>query len=113
VRELQNVIEHAVVLLDPGQLIGPEDLPEVDDSPLGNGHSPVRNIGLADQLDGEYHTVRDRVIADFELQYLCNLIERAGANMSRAAKMAGVDRTTLYRLMEKHGVQRDTVIKTG
>ena len=28
-------------------------------------------------------------------------------------KLAGVDRTTLYRLMDKHGLQRDTVFKVG
>jgi transcriptional regulator with PAS, ATPase and Fis domain len=109
VRELQNVIEHAVVLLDPGQSIQPVDLPQLDGAPAHG----VTAIRLAEHLEGEYHTVRERIIADFELQYLSTLIERAGANMSRAAKMAGVDRTTLYRLMEKHGLQRDTTIKVG
>jgi DNA-binding NtrC family response regulator len=109
VRELQNVIEHAVVLLEPGQPILPADLPQLEGAHT-NGVTPLR---LADHLDGEYHSVRERIIADFELQYLSSLIERAGANMSRAAKMAGVDRTTLYRLMEKHGLQRDTTIKVG
>jgi len=46
------------------------------------------------------------VIAQFERQYLTWLVNRAGGNMSKAARIAGVDRTTLYRLMERHGLQR-------
>ena len=66
-----------------------------------------------DLAEAEYHVAREKVLTEFELHYLSSLIERAGTNMSKAAKMAGIDRTTLYRLMEKHGLQRDTVIKSA
>src|SRR5690606_24117131 len=42
VRELQNVIEHAVVLLEPGAEIRPEDLPV-----MGNGRAPTPEISVA------------------------------------------------------------------
>ncbi len=115
VRELQNVMEHAVVLLEPGQVIESADLPFLEDGYAGSSAAPMGGgwATLIDQLDGEYHPVRERIVAEFEIQYLSNLIDRAGANMSRAAKIAGVDRTTLYRLMDKHGLQRDTVIKAS
>jgi DNA-binding NtrC family response regulator len=112
VRELQNVIEHSVVLLDPGREILPEDLPDGD--AMSPGGAPLLHPaewrpegGFRD--DG-YHAERERVLAGFELCYLSWLVDRAGANMSRAAKLAGVDRTTLYRLMEKHRLHRESVI---
>ena len=46
-------------------------------------------------------------MAHFEQEYLSRLTSRAGGNMSKAARLAGIDRTTLYRLMEKHGMRRD------
>lgn len=111
VRELQNVIEHAVVLLDPGCEIQPEDLPFIDGMVPPPPAWSAQTIGDDGFGDEQYHSARDRVLADFERGYLRWLVGRAGANMSRAAKIAGVDRTTLYRLMEKHGLQRDTIIK--
>ncbi|HSK18955.1 MAG TPA: sigma-54 dependent transcriptional regulator [Longimicrobiales bacterium] len=110
VRELQNVIEHSVVLLEPGAQVGVEDLPDMS----GGGPAPAaRSAGIIDMDDmGEesYHGVREKVLMHFELGYLTWLVGRAGGNMSKAARIAGVDRTTLYRLMEKHGLQRDTII---
>ena len=109
VRELQNAIEHAVVLLDPGAEIQPEDIPLVEGTSL-----PTGAVFDTDDPNGEkYHVARERILADFERRYLNWLVDRAGTNMSKAAKLAGVDRTTLYRLMEKHGLQRDTIIKAG
>ena len=35
------------------------------------------------------------------------MVIRAGGNLSKAARMAKVDRTTFYRLMSRHGLQRN------
>ncbi len=56
-----------------------------------------------------FHSARDRLLAEFERRYLSRIVKQAGRNMSRAARMAGVDRTTLYRLMERHGLHRQSV----
>jgi transcriptional regulator of acetoin/glycerol metabolism len=69
-------------------------------------------LSIDDMGDESYHGVREKVLMQFELGYLTWLVGRAGGNMSKAARIAGVDRTTLYRLMEKHGLQRDTIITT-
>jgi DNA-binding NtrC family response regulator len=54
-----------------------------------------------------YHIAKDKLVAHFEKEYLTRLVARAGGNMSKAARLASIDRTTLYRLMEKHGFRRD------
>lgn len=102
VRELQNVIEHAAVLVEPDQLIRPSDIPLYDDV----SEAPrISAVSLASP-DEAYHAAKDRIIAQFEQEYLARLLERAAGNMSKAARMAKVDRTTLYRLMEKHSLDR-------
>jgi DNA-binding NtrC family response regulator len=54
-----------------------------------------------------YHVAKDQVLATFEKEYVTRLVSRASGNMSRAARLASVDRTTLYRLLERHGFRRD------
>jgi transcriptional regulator with PAS, ATPase and Fis domain len=104
VRELQNVIEHVAVLAEPDQVIQPNDIPIYDDN---NTEYPTEGAVTAPMLDEAYHPAKDRVVAQFEKEYLTRLIGRAGGNMSKAARLANIDRTTLYRLMDKHNFQRD------
>ncbi len=104
VRELQNVIEHAVVLLEPGADVQPEHIPFISD------HGADPELGtLAEDIDPNesYYEARDRLLAKFDRRYLTRVVLRAGGNLSKAARMAKVDRTTFYRLMERHGLQRN------
>jgi DNA-binding NtrC family response regulator len=103
VRELQNVMEHAVVLAEPGTVLGPEDIPSIEgDEPAAGAGRGALQFHPAEQ----YHSARERLISEFEKDYLTWLVRQARGNMSKAARIAGVDRTTLYRLMEKHELSR-------
>jgi DNA-binding NtrC family response regulator len=110
VRELQNVIEHMVVLLEPGAEIRPEDIPATGDAPANEVEGWQAPAVTTEE---PYYTARDRLVAEFELQYLTQLLAQSGGNMSRAARVAGVDRTTLYRLMERHGLDRAVLAQNG
>lgn len=107
VRELRNITESMAVLLSPGQKIGPDDLPFLDE---GGDAPAVASAHTSHHLTKGYHEARELVLAEFERAYLEHAVKQAGGNISNAARHAGVDRTTLYRLMEKHGTHRNTLL---
>jgi DNA-binding NtrC family response regulator len=104
VRELQNVMEQAVVFLEPAGEVTAEDLP------FPTMPAPAADTGMEPELkvaDSGYYDARDSLLAKFDRQFLTRVIVRAGGNLSKAARQAGIDRTTFYRLMERHGLQRE------
>lgn len=111
VRELQNVIEHAAVLVEPGEAIEPEAIPFMHEEGSGLNGTGGSNL-IHELVNREYHDAREALLAEFERTYLSHLVNRADGNMSEAARIAGVDRTTLYRLIEKHDLRRSTILKS-
>ena len=98
VRELQNVIEHLAVLAEPGAAIYPTDIPFYESA----GKEVAENAIPSSLFDQGYHAAREKLVSNFEKAYLSRVVDRAGGNMSKAARMASVDRTTLYRLIERY-----------
>ncbi len=89
IRELEHTIERAV-LLGKGVLVGVEDLPG---QLLACGESA---IVLAQAL-GKQFTLRD-----LEREYIGKVLETTHGNKTEAARILGVDRTTLYRKLEEY-----------
>jgi DNA-binding NtrC family response regulator len=106
VRELQNVIEQLAVLTEPGHAVMPDDVPVYEDA---SAEAPGNGLPMSVMTE-PFHLAKDKLITHFEKEYLSQLVARAGSNMSKAARLANIDRTTLYRLMEKHGFRRDELV---
>jgi len=85
VRELENVIER-VVVLNRGEPITPYHLPkEVQEGP-----SPKRNYSLKEQ----------------ERQLILEALEDSNWELKKAAKLLGINRSTLYYKLEKYQLER-------
>jgi DNA-binding NtrC family response regulator len=108
VDELRNVIEHVAVFAEPGGCVRPEDIP-LSGAPIS---ALVNGSFSAAVIEDDYHQAKDSVVALFEKVYLTRVVDRAHGNIAKAARLAGIDRATLYRLMDKHGVRRDEFAQT-
>ena len=99
VRELRNVIERACALAE-SDLIGLNDLPD----PLRYA-SAGRDSGTAieDATPAfSLKSAKDRWLSNFEPTYIENLLKEHRGNVSQAARAAGIDRKTFYRLINKY-----------
>jgi DNA-binding NtrC family response regulator len=92
IRELANVLERAQILAE-GDTITVDDLPEnliQMSKPLPVPGVPPAPPVSPDDLDA------------VERRHVADVLRRHGGNKVQAAKMLGVSRRTLYRLIEKH-----------
>jgi len=92
VRELESAIEYAV-LHARGHAIAPEDLPEKLQS------AQVRTAARA-PLSALFEDLP--ALDELERRYLLYILEIAGGNRTRAAEILGIDRRTLYRMIERY-----------
>ncbi len=98
VRELENTI-HRVILMTEDDVIGADDLNLVNQGGTWSAGVPRDAMSL-----GPFRMAKEQAIAQFERDYLCDLLACAQGNVSLAARMAGKERRTLGRLLKKHGL---------
>lgn len=99
VRELQNAVRRAIAMTR-SKTAGVEDLP--DEIVTAAGRVVGECVGDS-TVDG-FFAQRARHVAQFERQYLTDLLARHAGDVSAAARDARVPRGTLYRLMKGHGI---------
>ena len=93
VRELENVLERAVLLTDH-EYIQPEDLP-FDSS-----------VALKSDLLTDDSSLNN-VVAAFEKQYIQHMLKKFEGNRTDTARALSIDPSTLYRKMEKLGIEEE------
>jgi DNA-binding NtrC family response regulator len=97
VRELKNSLEHAVVMAR-GDTVQPDDLPK-----LMRGTTSVA-VEVPTRAPLTLAELREQWVGPQEKRYLAELLDAHAGKVDAAAKVAGINRVTMYRLMAKHGL---------
>ena len=103
VRELENMIERAVVLAE-GDIIRNEDL-ELWDSRETASHGLIDHIPLnSEELKEMKRHIRDHAMESLECAFVRNALERNNWNVTRAAEETGILRPNFQSMMKKLGI---------
>lgn len=101
IRELENAVVRAAALCD--QIVRPEDLPErVQRSVRAGQSSPVP---ASQTNSGNSYDDATMSLADVEQRHIMRVLARTSGNKQAAARILGIDRTTLQRKLERYELE--------
>lgn len=90
VRQLENMIYKACMLTEPGQ---PIDVKNIDPEIKGASEFPL-----------SYSEAKKQYMEKFMKKYLSVLLSMTNGNISKAARMANIERQSLQKLLKKYNV---------
>ncbi len=96
IRELQNIIERAIVL-SADETIHLEQLPNAVAGLISG--SP-----MAPNLENNLKARCQQQLGKVEAELLARLLKETGGNVTKSAKLAAIPRRTFYRIMERNGI---------
>lgn len=108
VRELENVIERAVVLATTN-MIQARDLPP---KVLGEAFYLTGEEHGADFSRLNYQEAKDRAFMSFNKAYVSSLLRQTKGNISFAAAKAGMDRSNFKKIIKKCNIDLDEFKRT-
>jgi DNA-binding NtrC family response regulator len=97
VRELENVVERAIIMARGRTLIPPDVGPEKTES--GTFQPP------ADHLP--YKAAKEAVLIRFNQDYLARVLGNCRGNVTHAARKCGLERQSFQQLIRKYGIRAD------
>jgi len=102
VRELRNYVERSIVLQSARLSIAPPPGMAMGSS-ISIGGTPAPGVSASIDVNIPYKVAKESLIDGFERAYVRAVISACNGNMTKAARMAGIDRMYLHRLVQKHG----------
>ena len=111
VRELRNYVERTLAFQDASGASPAEpasgSVPRVANPRAARveWQPPLPREEGASLVDARFKNAKERVVAEFELSYVTQLLDWAEGNVSRAARKAGMDRMNLYRMIQRYGLR--------
>jgi DNA-binding NtrC family response regulator len=102
IRELENAIVRAAALCD--QVIRPEDLPE---RVRNYSKPPLRESAMPAPVPETNDDEELLSLAEIECRHIVRVLARTGGNKQAAARVLGIDRTTLQRKIERYNLERN------
>lgn len=99
VRELGNVIEHAVTF-SSSDFITPEDLPSHLQHYVKHSHYSTKG-------DLSITAAKNKIKDEIEKKYLTSLLKKYKGNISKMSSEAGMTRRNIHRLLKIHNIDPD------
>ncbi len=107
VRELQNLVRR-VVMFSPESMIRTAEVRAVEG--FGGNGAEVRPLwppGIGAEQES-YNRAKERLVQQFTLNYVSNLLEKTGGNVSKSAELSGLGRASLQKIMRRLGIKSDS-----
>ena len=106
VRELEHVIERAVVLCRGGTITMNDLPPDLFNVEISTNQNQRESTVPAEQNMHQHHSISKE---DEITNQILNVLSKCGGNKAKAARLLGIDRSTLYRKIKEYNIDLSVI----